>query len=111
MFNGEMCKKAGVDLILFDLQENLPVPGVSIPANQVPEWNSDKEFKEIELAIVFATKHLQDNGCVVIFHSWSAKARGVVVGLTQMYPFLKFKEWLGINRMHLTSGLNPANTV
>ena len=43
--NGERSNKAAVDLILFDLQENLPVSGLSVLANHVPEWNSDKEFE------------------------------------------------------------------
>jgi hypothetical protein len=112
VYDNKVTHHPSVDLILFDCQENLPVPGVSFPATHVPTWNSDIEYEAIAMAFFFAEKHLQDHGCIVIFHSWSADAKGVIAGLCESYPtFVKKKEWMGMNRVHLTSALDKTTTV
>lgn len=108
---GEVTFQPFVDLIFFDIQENLPVPKISNPPNAVPKWNADPEFEAIQEAFDFAEKHLHDHGCMVLFHPWSTEAKGVVAGLCNAYPFVMKKDWLGINRIHLTSPLNPSSRV
>jgi len=84
---------------------------ISYPLIAVPIWNTDLEFEAIQEAFNFAEKHLQDHGCMVVFHPWSTDAKGVVAGLCKVYPFVIKKDWLGINRIHLTSPVNPSNRV
>jgi hypothetical protein len=49
-FKGKQGTIGGVDLMIVDILEGLPVPMVSSPPTSVPEWNSnDKNF----LAMVF----------------------------------------------------------
>lgn len=111
-YDGKVNRHPGVDLILFDCQENLPVPEVSSPMSAVPTWNSDPEYEALNNAFLFAETHLQDNGCMIVFHSWCAESKGVIVGLCEAYPTLVVKaEWLGSNRMHLTSAVDKTTTV
>ena len=43
--NGEVTRKAEVDLVVFDCQENSPVLDVSVPMNSVPAWNATSSTK------------------------------------------------------------------
>ena len=63
------------DLVIFDVPENLPVPGI-IPAGKVPHWNKLKmrskgpgrhESPWIHRAFEFASTWLQDDGAVLVF--------------------------------------------
>ncbi len=112
VYNGVVNQRPGFDHMLFDCQENLPMPGVSFPENHVPYWNSDLEYNMIYQAFFFAQKHLQDHGCIVVFHSWSMDAKSTIAGLCQEYPnMVKKKEWMGMNRVHLTSAIDQTSTV
>lgn len=105
-----MTRQPLVDLILFDCHENLPVPDVSTTIMAVPTWNSDPDFEAMQTTFLFAENHLQDHGCMIVFHSWCAALKGNIQGLCETYPCLvKMKEWLGINRVYLT--LDVKNTV
>ena len=64
-----------VDLVIFDVPENLPVPGI-IPADEVPHWNKLKIRSKgpgrhkspwIHRAFEFASTWLQDDGVVLVF--------------------------------------------
>lgn len=111
IFNGVAKSKPALDLVFFDCQENLPVPGVSSPPTTVPAWNEDKEYEDLQSAFAFAELHLHDDGCMIVFHSFSAVSKGNIIGLCETYQMLKKKEWLGMNRLHLTSALDVTTTV
>jgi hypothetical protein len=112
VFDGVVNQWPGFDLMLFDCQENLPMLGVSSADTEVPSWNSDPEYKMISEAFFFAEQHLQDHGCIVVFHSWSMDAKSTIAGLCDGYPVMvKKKEWMGMNRVHLTSPIDQNNTV
>ncbi len=110
--DGKVSRVGLVDLILFDCQENLLVPEVSFPLTHIPAWNFDLEYEAIQMAFLFADMHLQDHGCMIVFHSYCAASKGVIQGLCETYPsFVKKFEWLGVNRMYLTSAMDNAATV
>ena len=69
VYDGAVKQRPVFHLKLFDFQENLPMPGVSIPDTAVPSWNSDPDYNMINEAFFFAEKHLEDHGCIVVFHS------------------------------------------
>ena len=78
----------------------------------VPSWNSDPEYNMINEAFFFAKQHLQDHGCIVVFHSWSVDAKSTIARLCIGYPVVvKKKEWMGMNRVHLTSTIDQNSTV
>ena len=74
-----MSKYPLVDLIIFDCQENLPVPLIS--EKDVPSWNLDEVCAGMQNAFQFAEDNLQDNGCVLVFHSYSLQSRRMFAGL------------------------------
>jgi hypothetical protein len=110
--NGAPNRRPGVDVIMFDCPENLPVPGVSRVQNEVPVWNEDTEYEAMHSVFAFAERHLQDHGCLVITHSFSVASKSAILGLLEIYPRLKKKkEWLGMNRLWLTSASDTTTTV
>jgi len=54
LYDGVVNRWPGFDLMLFDCQENLPVPGLFFEVNHVPYWNVDKEYFMIYQAFTFA---------------------------------------------------------
>ena len=99
-----------VDLIIFDCQENLPVP--LIFEKDVPSWNSDPTCAGMQNALQFAEDSLQDNGCVLVFHSYSLQSCRMFAGLQNVFKKLVMKkEWLAFNQLDLASGIIPGHTV
>ena len=45
------CKDTGLDLIIADIPENLPVPGISAPFTSVPPWNMQPESPFLSLVM------------------------------------------------------------
>ena len=74
-----MSKDPLVDLIIFDCQENLPVPLIS--EKDVPSWNSDEACAGMQNAFQFAGDSLQDSGCFLVFHSYSLQSCHMFAGL------------------------------
>ena len=111
MFEGTAEARAGVDVIFIDSPENLPVPGISLLPNEVPKWNADPDAEALQSACSFAAEHLHDDGCIVVLHSYSKKSKEDIAGVCETYDFVKKKDWMGMNRMHLTSALDQTKTV
>ena len=108
--DGRVSKEPLVDLIIFDCQENLPVPLIS--EKDVPSWNSDPACAGMQNAFQFAEDSLQDNGCVLVFHSYSLQSRRMFAGLQNVFKKLVMKkEWLAFNQLDLASGITPGHTV
>ncbi len=99
-----------MDLIIADLPEGLPVPGISNPPSYVPAWNIESEdwFQTI---FDFADHHLQDDGAIILFHPFRMSAKSNILGYCSTYGFAVRKEWWGMNKLHLTSPINPNLTV
>jgi hypothetical protein len=66
-FNGVQGTSSGVDLMIVDIPEDLPVPIVSSPPTSVPVWNSaDESF--LPLVFDFGSSLVHDNGALLLFH-------------------------------------------
>jgi hypothetical protein len=99
-----------LDLILADIPEGLPVPGISIPPSSIPAWN--KESKEwLQPVFDFANEHLHDDGAIILFHPFRMSTKSNILGYCKSYGFAIRKEWWGMNRLHLTFPINPTSTV
>ena len=59
----------------------------------------------------FDAEHLQDDGCIVLFHSYNKKSKENIATVCQAYNLVQKKDWMGMNRMHLTSAIDNAKTV
>lgn len=81
----------GVDLMIMDIPEGLPVPMVSSPSRAVPVWNSaDESF----LPILFALRSIlvHDGGVFLLFHKDDLKLRASIRSFAKTYHFSMLKE-------------------
>lgn len=109
-FKGSATKHPFVDLIIADIPEGLPVPGISNPPTSIPAWNQETT-DWLQPVFDFADNHLQDDGAIILFHSFRASTKGDILGYCEAFGFEVRKEWWGMNRLHLTSPINQATTV
>jgi hypothetical protein len=109
-FQGMQSTDGGVDLMIVDIPEGLPVPMVSSPPTSIPGWNStDENF--LPLVFDFGSSLVHDNGALLLFHKDDLKLRANIRGYANAYHFKIFKEWTGINRLPLTSARDASKTV
>ena len=101
---------AGVDLMIMDVPEGLPVPMVSDPASSILEWNKLPE-RFVETVFEFASGLVHDNGVLLLFHPDDLQMKGDIRGCMKAYHFSLFKEFMGVNRLQLTSAMNASKTV
>jgi hypothetical protein len=100
-------KSSGIDLMIVDVPENLSVPNIS---SAIPAWNAlDDGF--VDLFFDFGNNHIHDNGAMVIFHSDDHHLNVMLKSFMKAYHFRVFKEWMGINRLRLTSARDHSKTV
>ena len=85
--------------------------GLSKPPHVVPTWNANPDDEALQLMCSFAAEHLHDDGCIVLFHSYSMKSKENIAGVCEAYNLMKKKNWMGMNRMHLTSAIDNAKMV
>jgi hypothetical protein len=82
----------GVDLMIVDIPEGLPVPMVSSPPTSVRGWNStDKNF--LPMVFDFGSSLVHDNGALLFFHKDDLKLRADIRGFAKAYHFSILKEW------------------
>jgi hypothetical protein len=109
-FKGVPGTAGRVDLMIVDILEGLHVPMVSSPPTSVPEWNSeDKNF--LSLVFDFGSSLVHDNGVLLLFHKDDPKLRATIRGSAKAYHFSIMKEWMGINRLPITSAKDASKTV
>jgi hypothetical protein len=100
----------GVDLMILDIPDDLPVPHVSSPTTDVPDWNK-LHPKFLDNVFDFAASHLQDAGAILLFFSDDLKLKATLRGFNNTYGFTVFREWMGINRLRMTSAKDKSTTV
>ena len=109
-FKGVQGIAGGVDLMVVDIPEALPVPMVSSPRTAVPAWNSiDESFLQMVFAMGSSLVH--DNGVLLLFHKDDLQLRADIRGFANAYHWKIFKEWTGINRLPLTNARDASKTV
>jgi hypothetical protein len=109
-FKGKKGTTVGIDLMIANIPEGLPIPMVSSPPTSVPEWNfDDKNF----LAMVFdiGSSLVHDNRVLLLFHKDDLKLRADIRGYSKAYHFSILKEWTGINRLPITNARDASKTV
>jgi hypothetical protein len=80
---GSRALLGGVDLMIVDIPEGLPVPMVSSPPTFVPEWNSDdKNF--LAMVFDFGSSLVHDNGVLLLFHKDDLKLRADIRGSARL---------------------------
>jgi hypothetical protein len=98
-----------VDLVIFDVPENLPVPGI-LPAGEIPHWNKLKlntksngrqESPWIHRAFEFASAWLQDDGAVLVFYPDSRFISNEIMSWAE-WANLQEDKWFVSNKLPLT---------
>jgi hypothetical protein len=109
-FKGVQGTTGGVDLMIVDIPEGLPVPMVSSPPTSVPGWNSvDRNF--LPMVFDLGSSLVHDNGALLLFHKDNLKLRADIRGFAKAYHFSILKEWMGINRLPITSARDASKIV
>jgi hypothetical protein len=109
-FKGKQGTTSGVDLMIVDIPEGLPIPMVSSSPTSVPEWNfDDKNF--LAVMFDFGSSLVHDNGVLLLFHKDDLKLRADIRGYAKAYHFSILKEWTGINHLPITSPKDAYKTV
>jgi hypothetical protein len=109
-FKGVQDIAGGIDLMIVDILEGLPIPMVSSPPTPVPRWNSvDKNF--LPMVFDLGSSLVHDNGALLLFHKDDLKLRADIRGFAKAYHFSILKEWTGINRLPITSAMNASKTM
>jgi hypothetical protein len=96
--------------MIVDILEDLPVPKVSSPPTSVPEWNTtDKNF--LPMVFEFGSSLVHDNGVILLLHKDNLQLRVDIKGYSKAYNFSILKEWMGINRLPITSAKDASKTM
>jgi hypothetical protein len=96
--------------MIVDIPEGLPVPMVSSPPTSVPGWNSvDRNF--LPMVFDLGSSLVHDNGALLLFHKDNLKLRADIRGFAKAYHFSILKEWMGINRLPITSARDASKIV
>ena len=99
-----------VDLVVFDIPENLPVPGIQ-PTGEVPPWNQLKirtksnrrqESPWIHKAFEFASTWLQDDGAVLVLYPDSKFISNEISSWADWASFQEEDKWFVSNELPLT---------
>ena len=104
------CKHSGLDLIIANIPENLPVPGISAPFTSVPPWNMRPEGY-VESIFEFGDVYLHDDAAILLFHCDDRALYSEVEEAAEQYNFRLCKDWWGINDIALASPKFPSSTV
>jgi hypothetical protein len=109
-FVGVEGTRGGVDLIILDIPENLPIPNLSCPATSVPSWNTLRRGF-LDHVFDFASTHVQYCGAILLFFADDLDLKANLRGYMRIYNFILFQEWMGINRLCMTSSKDRSKTV
>jgi hypothetical protein len=96
--------------MIVDIPDDLPIPELSSPPSFVPEWNKQKKGF-LEVVFDFSNSHLHDKGAMLLFFSDDLDVKADLKGLMSAYGFLAFKDWMGVNRLRMTSARDRSKTV
>lgn len=100
-------KNSGVDLMIVDIPEGLPIPMFS---SSIPSWNFLSD-NFLDIVFDFASHHVHDDGALLLFHADDTQLTSKLKGFLKAYKFMIYKEWMGINRLRLTNAKDNSKTV
>lgn len=100
VYGRNQTKDGMVDLVVAQVPDNSPVPGISRTASDVPKWNVLHKdwFKN---TFVFAHTFLHDDGALVFVYTDDNSTRKTIRSFCPSLGFKMFKEWTGFNILPL----------
>ena len=100
----------GLDLIILDILDGLPVPSLSSPSFSVLSWNILRHGF-LDHTFDFASVHVQDRGAFLLFFPNNLELKAKLRRYMTAYNFVLFREWMGINRLRMTSTRDRSKTI
>jgi len=98
-------------LVIADIPEGFPVPGVSIPPSSIPSWNA-KSDKFLLVLFSFCMQYLHDDGALLVFYPEDAKWTKELSSYFFNYNFkVGHDPWTCVNPLRLSNPRNPTKTV
>jgi hypothetical protein len=78
--------------------------------SSIPEWN--QIAKDLFVSMFdFAGVHVHDDGILLLFLPDDLKFKATLQGYMEAYYFSVYQEWMGVNRLRLTSAKDVTTTV
>lgn len=108
--SSEKCKHSGLDLIIVDIPENLPVPGISTGNSTIPQWNVRPE-KFVDTVFEFADNFIHDNAALLLFHANDRELQLEIEDCATTYDFKVLMDWWALNELPLALPRDPTSTV
>jgi hypothetical protein len=90
-------------LIIADIPENLPVPGIS---TTVPNWNKRVD-NYVEYVFEMADTFLHDDGALVVIHCDDRDLMKEIDEAADQYDMKQLMDWWGINELCLALPRDP----
>ena len=82
-FKGVANKGVGVDLMIFDIPKNLPIPNMSSLPSSIPNWNQmHKDL--LVLVFYFVGGHVYNDGVLLFFFPNDLKLKATFLNLSRM---------------------------
>ena len=98
----------GIDLLIADVLENLPV--LVVPSSAIPDWNRRSE-DYFEVLFTFAAAHLHDDAVLLVIHPNDPTINNALRNWSFTLDFELVRDWWGLNGLHLVSLVDPQKTV
>jgi hypothetical protein len=96
--------------MIFDIPEYLLVPNMSSLPSSIPDWN--QMHKDLLISVFdFAGRHVHDDGVLLLFLPDDLKLKATLQVYMEAYHFSVYQEWMGVNRLRLTSDWDVTTTV
>jgi hypothetical protein len=109
-FKGVANKGVGVDLMIFDIHNNLPIPNMSSLPSSIPDWN--QMHKDLLVSVFdFAGGHVHNDGVLLLFFPDDLKLKATLQGYMEAYHFSIYQEWMGVNWLRFTSARDVTTIV
>jgi hypothetical protein len=99
-----------LDLIIVDIPENLPVPGISVGSSTIPSWNIRPE-NFVDTIFEFADNYIHDNAALLLFHANDRELQLEIEDCASTYDFKLLMDWWALNELPLALPRNPSSTV
>lgn len=108
--SSKSCPHTGIDLLIADIPEGLPVPSISSGPSIIPSWNKI-DSNCVESIFAFADAFLHDDAALLLFHSFDSTITADIVWWASDFKFDLKKEWWGVQDLRLTSPTDTTSEV
>ena len=105
--SNQRCKHSGFDLVIVDVPENLPVPGVNLPNQTIPPWNV-RPKKFLDTVFEFADSYLHNHAALLLLHANDGDLHLEIEECAVTYDFKLCTDWWALNDIPLASPRNPS---